>query len=165
MSPKPDFSVNNDLFSERELQRNFAPVRRERVKLLPKKRKAPLCNTGKTISQCAFFAVCLLVSCVFCVGCTRKTEEVTITLPSDSVGISDEWGVVTEPYTPFFSEPETSADIVSHARRGDVLLLTGKRIADDKRVWYCFEKGWMQADTVSLYSNKMKAERAATQIK
>lgn len=107
---------------------------------------------------CLFLPVCTLL---LFQGCTQKKETV-IELPNSfkSPAIED-WAVIQEPYTAFYEEPSEFSGIASNARRGDVLKVEGRKIVDKKHIWLKFERGWIQDSVVIIYSNELKARKAA----
>ncbi len=74
------------------------------------------------------------------------------------------WALITEPYVAFRRENLWAADVVGHCRKGDVLMVVGKSITQDG-VWYEFEGGWIPENSLSVYSNRYKAETARSGLK
>ena len=111
--------------------------------------------------------ICLLVFSlfVFCsmfFSCQRAENKKNIELPEELNFSSDElWAVFIEPYSPFYAEPSVLSDIEAHARRGDVVPLIGRKISEKKELWYNFEKGWVPQNSVTLYTNKLRANNAS----
>ena len=97
-------------------------------------------------------------------SCKQK-KELEIVLP-DSEGSStqDEWAVIQEPYAAFYDEPDENSGIAAHARLGDVLHVEGRRINDDRQIWIKFDHGWIPSSVVIIYSNELKARKAASNI-
>lgn len=109
-----------------------------------------------------FCLCCVLV--LFATSCSKKSSS-AIQLPDEFLYFSlKECALATEPYTSFYKEPSLNADIVAHARRGDVLVITGKKVDDAKNLWYQFDKGWIQAKSVQVYSNAQKATKASNAL-
>ena len=78
-----------------------------------------------------------------------------------------EWAVITIPYASFREEPFETSEIINHGRRGDICVVLGKRIQkNDKntKIWYNFAEGWISESDLSIYSNKLQAEFAASQL-
>ena len=85
----------------------------------------------------------------------------------DRVAYGEEWAVITDPYASFRNTTDFSAKITAHARRGDVLILESREIVaggNGNTVWYRFEQGWLPAESVAVYPNRLKAENAAAQF-
>ncbi len=94
-------------------------------------------------------------------GCKKKTEEI-IEIPEILKSPAQEdWAVIQEPYASFFDEPVSTSGIAAHARRGDVLKIEGRKIDDNRQLWLKFDHGWVQESVVVIYSNKLKAQKAA----
>lgn len=118
----------------------------------------------KKIAYLFLISVLLVFSSIFC-SCEKTENTKPIDLPAELAFASDElWAVFTEPYSPFYAEPDLSSDIEAHARRGDVVPLTGRRISETKELWYHFEKGWVPQTSVTLYTNKLKAQNASNAL-
>ncbi len=94
-------------------------------------------------------------------SCKQKKELEIILPDSAEENAQDEWAVIQEPYAAFYEEPDEASGIAAHARLGDVLLVEGRKINDNKELWIKFSRGWIQNNVVVIYSNKLKAESAA----
>ena len=97
-------------------------------------------------------------------GCKNKqinfdTSDPLALVPSVS------WAVVTEPYIGFRKEMSWESSITKHCRKSEVFLVKGKSFSDNGEVWYVFDDGWLHQSCVQVYSNKLKAELAAENIK
>ncbi len=98
-------------------------------------------------------------------SCEKNENAKTIDLPAELAFASDElWAVFIEPYSPFYAQPDLLSNIEAHARRGDVIPLMGRRITANKELWYHFEKGWVPQNSVTLYTNRLKAQNAANAL-
>lgn len=101
----------------------------------------------------------------FFLSCRQKREK-EIVLPSSLQNITQEdWAVIQEPYAAFYEEPDISSGIAAHARHGDVLQVEGRKIDDNRQMWIKFARGWIQSSVVIIYSNELKARKAASTIK
>ncbi len=117
------------------------------------------------------FAVSLLLS-----SCRRKVEGVIdFGLPGEEPleylpGV--EWAVIMDPVAAFREDAGFENKVLQHARRGDVLMVTGKKISNIKdsdgtvRVvtWYGFDRGWLIEDSLAIYGNRMNARAAASKL-
>ena len=88
--------------------------------------------------------------------------------------------VVVVPYAAFLEKCDYSANVKSHARRGDIFLVTGKEFvkkenqdnttrqgkknADEFECWYKFDQGCLSSSLVDIYDTKLKAENAASKL-
>ena len=82
-----------------------------------------------------------------------------------------EWAVIKEPYAALREEASYESTVKSHARRGEILLIKGKKYISSgsgkqERIttWYYFDEGWLDETTLDIYDNKMKAEKEAAKI-
>ncbi len=109
-------------------------------------------------------------------SCRRKAEgAIDFGLPGEEPldylpGV--EWAVIMDPVAAFREDAGFENKVLQHARRGDVLMVTGKKISSVKdsdgtvRVvtWYGFDRGWLVEDSLSIYGNRMNARAAASKL-
>ena len=113
-------------------------------------------------------------------GC-RKEKPINLDFEaSRSITPDQEWAVVVVPYAAFLEKCDYSANVKSHARRGDIFLVTGKEFvkkenqdnttrrgkknADEFECWYKFDQGCLSSSLVDIYDAKLKAENAASKL-
>lgn len=110
------------------------------------------------------FLIQLILLCL--TGCVKKETEM---LPLDnsepmSLAPDVEWAVVTSPYAAFRQEHDWDAKVLSHARKGDIIQITGKTSNPNNNQWYNTKSGWLPKSSISVYSNRLKAEAIAKKI-
>jgi hypothetical protein len=107
--------------------------------------------------------ICALLTALLAllvVGCGAPEPE--LTLPETSV-LLDQSSValVIEPYLRLHDRPATSAGVIGHARRGDVLAVIG---VTGNRHWVELEgparHGWARAEQITLYASRERAYSA-----
>lgn len=108
----------------------------------------------------------LISSLIF--SCSKNKMGVPADLSHvENIIVSGEWAVVKSPYTAFRKEPFLQSKILEHSRRGDIFHVTGKVLQkngdNSQQIWYQFEQGWLLETDISIYSNKLQAEYAASQ--
>ncbi|MBN1617359.1 MAG: hypothetical protein JW875_08595 [Spirochaetales bacterium] len=113
--------------------------------------------------------LCACVLCAFCfVSCSRKTSFADLSFPSSSrVSSQDRYALIIDPYVSLRDEPGDSGITVSHGRRGDIVLITGRKIvsSEGKRSkWIHSSKGWLPESSVYLYSSEQTARTAAQEL-
>ncbi|MBQ2601262.1 MAG: hypothetical protein II584_02570 [Treponema sp.] len=101
-------------------------------------------------------------------SCSRnRTIDIS---DSNSIELSPtvDWALVREPYAAFRKDPSFESPVASHARRGEIMRLLGKKYVttgtgknEHTTVWYSFEQGWLDESLVTLYDNKFKAQAVA----
>lgn len=111
----------------------------------------------------------VLLVCLLFVSCSKNKMGVPANLSAiDDTLISGEWVVITSPYTAFRAEPTLESKIIAHSRRGDVFLVEGRFIQKQEDssnlIWYKFTDGWLMETDLSVYSNKLQAENAASRL-
>ncbi len=119
----------------------------------------------------AFISVPLFFS-----SCQKRVEQsIDFDIPGEEPlaylpGV--EWAVVTDSVAALREDAGFENKVVHHARRGDVFVVTGKRLTSIKSsdgivrtvVWYGFDEGWLIEDSLSVYENRMNAQNAAAKL-
>ncbi|MBQ2081741.1 MAG: hypothetical protein VZR56_05420 [Treponema sp.] len=109
---------------------------------------------------------------IFSLSSCNRNREIKIET-EDPLALTPgiEWAVIKEPYAALREEASYESNVVSHARRGEILLITGKTYLStgsgkNKRIvtWYCFDEGWLDESCMDIYDNKMKAEKEASKM-
>lgn len=93
----------------------------------------------------------------------KQPEPVNLSI-FDEIAAGKEWAIITEPYAAFYTEPSKTSPVKSHGRKADILELKGKRIITDPEnhvLWYEFDKGWLESNSVMVFSNRIQAENAS----
>lgn len=121
---------------------------------------------GNSILKGHLSLFCLIVCVFFFPACSKRSDIIDLSsaplLPVDS-----QWGVITDPYAIYRSEPNLSAAPAGYGRRGDLHEIKGRRIlSEDKTqvIWYQFSAGWLPETSVRIYSNELRAQAAAKEI-
>ena len=76
-----------------------------------------------------------------------------------------EWAVVVEPYVAFRKTTEWDSEILGHCRKGDILQVQGSSISSDNVQWFKFIHGWLPFGSVEIYSNRLRAQTFANELK
>lgn len=108
-----------------------------------------------------FICLCLLSSCK-----RNKKEEVIVFDNTYPLALSPniEWAVVNDPYAAYREESNWESSVSGHCRKGDILQVYGKSVDKNKDNWYFFENGWLPANCLSVYSNRLKAKSASEKL-
>lgn len=120
---------------------------------------------SKLLLICAGLCLVMLSS----VSCSKNNKIVFDDSDSTALELDNEWAVVTFRYVSFRVKPGFEEDIASQGRIGDILLVKGKKFVSNlydssDTLWYKFDKGWLNENNVTLYSNKLKAKSAAKKL-
>ena len=99
-------------------------------------------------------------------GCAKKSVEVIVFDNTHPLALAPdvEWAVVTEPYAVFRETDDWSAATEGHSRKGEILQVRGKAVDSNKENWYYFEGGWLPQSSVSIFSNRYKAETVSKNL-
>jgi len=111
------------------------------------------------------FSAALFIAAVF-TGCAKKSVEVIVFDNTHPLALAPdvEWAVVTEPYAVFRETDDWSASTEGHSRKGEILQVRGKAVDSNKENWYYFEGGWLPQSSVSIFSNRYKAETVSKNL-
>lgn len=121
----------------------------------------------KNIIHNIFVLLLVVFTSVVFFSCKRKADIQVDNSDSLSLSPAVLWAVVVEPYAAFRKEATWDSAVHDHCRFGDVLMIEGNAImpstidANAKEIWYRFDKGWLSESSVSVYQNKLKAEKAS----
>lgn len=107
-----------------------------------------------------FFCL-LLLFFVFVVSCKKNKEIVFDNSHPLALATDVQWAVVSVQYVALRKNPDFSADVTSHTRKGDILKIEGKKITDDG-IWYKVEGGYIFEKSVEIYANRFKASTATS---
>ncbi len=104
---------------------------------------------------------------VFISGC-NKNDDKAETVDFDNshpyaIAPDVDWAVGVEPYVGFRGADEHDSSTNSYCRKDEILQVMGFSINRYGEQWYLFEKGWIPASSVVIYSNRYKAEAAVKQ--
>ena len=107
----------------------------------------------------------LFIAAIF-TGCAKKSVEVIVFDNTHPLALAPdvEWAVVTEPYAVFRETDDWSAATEGHSRKGEILQVRGKAVDSNKENWYYFEGGWLPQSSVSIFSNRYKAETVSKNL-
>ncbi|MCR5724287.1 MAG: hypothetical protein K6G80_04280 [Treponema sp.] len=116
-------------------------------------------------------ACCLLVLSFSAVSCNRRDGTVQFDT-SDPYALEPgvDWAVVSVPYAACYGEPGYESAVLTHYRRGAVLQVQGQQTVvlskeeEKSELWYAFDEGWMPKSSLQIFSNKLRAEKAAKTI-
>ena len=113
------------------------------------------------------FYFILLISILF-FSCSKSKYENPADLSIvESIALSPQYAVITEPYTAFRMESDINSNVVGHGRRGDILVVKSTQFikkGNSKTDWYEFDQGWLPESVLTIYNNKLQAESASKKI-
>ena len=124
---------------------------------------------GKRRMRAVWLLACS--AALMCFGCSDKQLKEPIAF-TDTISLmpDEQWAVVTAPYIAFQASPGENGTQSVHARRGDVLHITGFRYvggtggSSRSVLWYGFEQGWLPETAVAVYANRFRAGTAANEL-
>ena len=112
------------------------------------------------------YFLALLSIILIITSCSKNKMGVPADLSNvENLVATSSWAVVKTPYTAFRDKPSLDSKITQHSRRGDSFEIVGKSIQlQDKKqiIWYQFDQGWISEEDLSIYSNRLQAEYAAS---
>ncbi|TAH50954.1 MAG: hypothetical protein EWM51_09590 [Treponema sp.] len=107
----------------------------------------------------------VLCLCIFSAFASCRKQETVADLSFDATPVVSEhnrFALILDPYVSLRDAPGDKGITVAHARRGDVQEVKGVKIltvAGKPVHWLELDGGWIPASSVSLYSNRRKAQR------
>lgn len=112
-----------------------------------------------------FFILTILISLIF-ISCEKKTEVIYFD-ESEPLALAPDirWALITEPYAAFKDSLAWDSQINGYCRKGDILQIISRSEDKEDTSWYKFEQGWLPASSLTVYSNRMKAQTAAKDLK
>lgn len=112
----------------------------------------------------AFLFLCLLL-CFS--SCKKAGKEVIVLDNSQPLALAPDisWALVTDPYAAFRETLDWDSEIKSYCKKGEILQVQSRSFDKKKNYWYKFEQGWLPESSISIYSNRMKAQTAQKDLK
>ncbi len=109
----------------------------------------------------------LLCLCFLFFSCNSKKEEVIYFSDSDPLALAPgvNWALVVIPYASYKADISYDSETNGHCRKGDIMQVIATSMDDNHVNWYKFEAGWLSEDSVRIYTNKFRAENAASKLK
>lgn len=102
------------------------------------------------------------------VGCFKDGTKIVFDNSDPlAMDIEVQWAVITAPYAACRKEPSYQAETIAHFRRGALVQIKGVQtvISDDlAEKWYNFDEGWVVGNALTVYSNKLKAQKALNEM-
>lgn len=125
-------------------------------------------TSGNCISKGYFSLFCLVFFlCIFCLSACSKRSNIIDLSSAPLLPVDSQWGVITDPYAIYRSEPNLSANPAGYGRRGDLHEIKGQRIISENKkqvIWYQFSAGWLPDTSIQVYSNELRAQAAVKEI-
>lgn len=109
------------------------------------------------------FLLQLIVSILALSSCYKRTEEEINVADAVPLSLAPDvsWAVISDPYAAYKAEKSWDAESKGYCRKGDILKVEGKSTDENNNEWYKFEGGWLPASSLSVYSNRYKAQSVA----
>ena len=118
--------------------------------------------------NCIVASVLFFLSLFFFSSCVRKDQIFEFdTSDPYAFDIETKWSVVTDPYAVSRTDAGYEFSTTGNFRKGDVQRIVGEKsikVGTKKEVWYCLENGWITSNAVKVYSNKLKALKAVSEM-
>ncbi|MCR4734243.1 MAG: hypothetical protein K5829_04445 [Treponema sp.] len=101
------------------------------------------------------------------ISCPTRKEETIVLDNSEPLALAPgvSWALVIIPYASYKADISWDSITNGHCRKGDILQVMASSIDADQKKWYKFEAGWLSEDSIDIYTNKYKAENAASKLK
>ncbi len=118
------------------------------------------------IKNVNFFCLFVFVMALL-VSCPSRKEETIVFDNSNPLALAPgvNWALVIIPYASYKADVTWDSATNGHCRKGDILQVIATAVDSENKKWYKFEPGWLSEESVEIYTNKYKAENAATKLK
>src|SRR5574344_1932555 len=105
----------------------------------------------------------VIIFCFLFISCSHKEEKEIVFDSNYTKNLSPDisWALITEPYVAFKENKSWNSTVMGHCRKGDIYQIIGKSVDETNSVWYYFDKGWLPQSSLSVYTNRYKAESAS----
>lgn len=121
-------------------------------------------NTKKLYGKTFLSLFFIVFSFFSLISCSRKSSFIQFDNETpDAIKIGVQWVLLVSPYVSCHEEPDYSADVTEHLRRGEIRMCKGVRSVRTEDLiekWYLLEEGWVSESSVSVFQNKLKADEA-----
>ena len=114
-----------------------------------------------------FYLLFLIVLPWLMSGCVKKGGEEIVFDNSEPLALAPDvtWAVVLDPYAGYRKNASWNSEVTSYCRKGEILQVLGETEARDGGNWYKFKNGWLPELSVTVYSNRLRADTAARRLK
>jgi hypothetical protein len=114
-----------------------------------------------------FYLLFLVVLPWLMSGCVKKSSEEILFDNSEPLALAPDvtWAVVLDPYAGYRKKASWNSEVTSYCRKGEILQVLGETEARDGGNWYEFKNGWLPELSVTVYSNRFRADSAARRLK
>lgn len=111
------------------------------------------------------FFTALMIITMF--SCKKAGKEVIVLDNSQPLALAPDiqWALVTDPYAAFRENLDWDSEIKSYCKKGEILQIISRSFDSKRNYWYKFEQGWLPESSLSVYSNRMKAQTAKNELK
>lgn len=122
-------------------------------------------NTCKKKCETLVLVICIIL---LVASCSRTHEISGITFESTPIiSTAERFALIIDPYISLRDQPGNSGITVSHARRGEIFDISGKRYVSTEHgaiVWFNIGKGWISSVSVQVFSSRSRANTAANSL-
>lgn len=94
-------------------------------------------------------------------GCGKQRSIALDDRNALSLAPDIQWAVVKEPYVTYRKDKSWDAPTGDYERKGKILQVLGTSDAGDGVVWLKFSGGYLPSSSVTIESNRYKAERTS----
>ena len=121
-----------------------------------------------SVSKRFFFLAALFLFSAFFFACTKNNEQLEMpNIAPEDLSPRIEWALISDPYVACRKEASYESETIASFRKGELYEIIGNRtvlVDDTKELWYALKDGWVPSSAIRVYSNKLKAENAKTEM-
>ena len=112
------------------------------------------------------FFIVLFIFCLCFSSCKKASKTELKFDNSEPLALAPDvrWALVTDPYAAYYASTDWNSEVKGYSRRGEILQVLSRQEDKQDNVWYRFETGWLPAASITVYSNRLKAQSAAEKL-
>ncbi|MCH5282632.1 MAG: hypothetical protein J1E59_03155 [Treponema sp.] len=79
-----------------------------------------------------------------------------------------QWALVVVPYASFKKDTSWNSQTAGYCKQGECFPILARSVftvEGKTENWYRFEEGWLPENMIKIYANKLRAEKAAQNLK
>ncbi|WP_407427560.1 hypothetical protein [Treponema sp.] len=116
----------------------------------------------------------LPVLCALLFSCTKNNGQIEMqSLAPEELSPRIEWALISDPYVACRKQAGYEYETIASFRKGEIYEIKGNctiivdkgEKEEKKEKWYALEEGWVPSGTVRVYSNRLKADKARSELK
>lgn len=114
------------------------------------------------------FLIFAVLFSILAFSCTKNNGELKMqNFSPEDLSPRIQWALVSDPYVACRKEASYEAETVASFRKGEIYEIKGNasvKTDDITETWYALGIGWVPSSALKIFSNKLKAETAKSEM-